>query len=504
MKQTRYVQFAAFAATVAAYLAIRFWNLTAPCLWFDEIFSVHAAEHPWNSILNFVALDLIHPPLFYLLLKIWVGVGGEGLFWLRLLPVVFSIIAIFPFIALCREFKLNFWMQILALFFLAVNGSLIKYAQEVRMYSLLMCIALFSMWLFLRYFNRGKSFAGLVIVNILLVYTHYFGWFVIASEVTAILIFQQIKWRRIVLMFAIVFSSFLPWMIAVWQAARSGSELSQNIGWMSRPGLREIGVFVLDLIEPIYSQASSAEPASIYRVSMPIVLFAAISWSTYLLSWKCRTYGERRTIWLLLILFKMPVIFALIASWLLPYSIWGTRHLIIVFVPFSILLAIAVMEIRIVWLRTASITLLLVFGGYAAGLQIGQHEFQSWCGVEPLVAEALEAEGLNIYTTEDLFAYHAWFAGRRSLDENTKVLKINNVEGMTEDKAFFLPRGFGEIKTIDVPDIADKRFWLIYRRNSILDNEPPIRNFAVAGYHVKSKKFIGMRDAATVLLALEK
>src|SRR5258706_3683933 len=225
MKHFRYVRFAAFVLIIAAYIAFRFWNLTESCLWFDEIFSAHAAEHTWDSLFSFVALDLIHPPLFYVLLKLWIGIGGESLFWLKAFPVLFSIIAIFPFISLCRELKLPFSTQILALFLLGTNGSLIKYAQEVRMYSLLLCLSLFSMWLFARYFVKGKSFIPLVIVNILLVYTHYFGWFVVLSEVVAILAFQRIKWRRMLMMFAIAFASFMPWIIAIWQAAGAGSEL---------------------------------------------------------------------------------------------------------------------------------------------------------------------------------------------------------------------------------------------------------------------------------------
>ncbi|MEO7659376.1 MAG: hypothetical protein ABIV48_07155, partial [Pyrinomonadaceae bacterium] len=214
MKDNRPVQIAAFGLIIGLFVAIRLWDLRASCLWFDEIFSVHAATHSWDSILSFIALDLIHPPLFYLLLKLWIGVGGEGLLWLRLFPVVFAVASIFPFIALCRELKLKFWTQILALFLFASNGSLIRYAQEVRMYSLLLCISLFSIFLFARYFSRGIGFIPLILVNFALVYTHYFGWFVVLSEVAAILIFQRLKIRRILSLLAIIVLAFIPWIVA--------------------------------------------------------------------------------------------------------------------------------------------------------------------------------------------------------------------------------------------------------------------------------------------------
>src|SRR5829696_3395914 len=208
-------------AICVVYIAARIWRLTDSCLWFDEIFSVHAAEHDWSSLFSFVAKDLIHPPLFYLILKLWIAVGGESVFWLRLLPVAFSVLASFPFVRLARELKLKTSVILLSLFLLSVNGALIKYTQTLRMYSMLMFMALLSMWLFARYFNRGKSWVPLVIANILLVYTHYFGWLVIATEVAAILWLQPVKWRRMVGMFGIVAAAFMPGAITVVQATRN-------------------------------------------------------------------------------------------------------------------------------------------------------------------------------------------------------------------------------------------------------------------------------------------
>src|SRR6476619_4918425 len=120
MDRSRILRLAVFLFVLAIYIAARSWNLTASCLWFDEIYSVHAAEHSWDAILNFVSLDLIHPPLFYLLLKVWIAIGGESLLWLRALPLLFAVIAIVPFIFFCRELRLGYWATTLAFFLIAV------------------------------------------------------------------------------------------------------------------------------------------------------------------------------------------------------------------------------------------------------------------------------------------------------------------------------------------------------------------------------------------------
>lgn len=487
-----------FALVTTAYIALRFWRLTDSCLWFDEIFSVHAAEHSWNSLFSFVALDLIHPPLFYILLKLWIAVGGEGLFWLRLFPVMFAVVSLVPFVLFLREVKQNRWVEIVALFLLAVNGSLIKYSQEVRMYSLLLCLSLFSMWLFARYFNKGKSFVPLILVNLLLIYTHYFGWFVIVAEVVAILIFQRIKWQRMLLMFAVELGCFIPWICAVWNAAYSGSELGQNIGWMSRPGIREMVTFVFDLIEPFYYQASSAEPVSIFKVSLPILLIVGLAMSLYCANWKKQADDEQQAAKILILFITLPLVVAFVASWLLPYSIWGTRHLVIVFAPLAIITANAVVHVSVRSLRIGLMTLLILFTGYGYAIQASRPVEQPiWCSFESigrqieLRCKALELRRqVPIYVVEDLAAYHLWFAFRKERGQKgwPEVVKVFGVPGTTEDKAFFLPRGFDDVPVMHVDQMDVEEFWLVYRAPTRDLDQPPLNYFFDRDFYINAEE----------------
>lgn len=494
----------AIGAVCISYLAVRLWGLTDSCLWFDEIFSVHAAEHSWNSILGFVSLDLIHPPLFYVLLKLWIGIGGESVFWLRLFPVIFSIIAIFPFLALCRDLKLGKGTQVVALFLLAINGSLIKYAQEVRMYSLLMCLSLFSIWLFARYFIKGKSFLPLAIVNVLMVYAHYFGWFVVLSEVLLIVWFQRIKWRRIVVMFGIALACFLPWAIAVLTAARSGSGLEQNIGWMSRPGIRQVVTFVLNIVEPFYFQTSSAEPISILQVTIPLLLIIVFAAVLYLVNWQKLTEHERTHAYFLLLFIKVPVVITFLASWLLPYSMWGTRHLIIVFAPFCIYVAMLLTSRSVKWLPAAAVSLVVLFAGYGLVIRAEKEPPKnSWCAWEGLASSGLTQENERIFATEDIIAYHVWFAGRK--DENQPpIWRLTGIDGVVEDKAYFLPRGQEIVGIKELTDLKYSRFWLAYRAKTFSESEPPIRNLVVAGYRIVERKTSSTTTEDAIMVLLEK
>lgn len=490
------------AAICLVYILLRFWNLTESCLWFDEIFSVHAAEHDWQNLFAFVAQDLIHPPLFYAFLKLWISAGGESVFWLRFFPVFFSIVALVPFYLLCRGLKLNYPAIALAFAFFAANGAIIKYAQEVRMYSLLMCLSLFSLWLFVRFLNLGKSFWILTIINVLLVYTHYFGWLVVLSEVAAILILQRIKIRQILIMFGINLAAFAPWIFAVWQASRASSGLEQNIGWMKKPNLFAIFQFVFDLIEPFYFQQSNIDPTSLFYISVPILLIIVAAEIFYLADWRKMNETEKRDFLLLLIFIKLPVLLAFAASWLLPYSIWGTRHLIIVFAPLSILLAIFINKISLQWAKTGFVSLIFLFFAVAFVIQFQTQQTKFiWCGWENLAQNIDAREPQKIYTFEDLSAYLVWFALRES--DRVEIVKVN-LEGLKEDKAYFLPRGFDKVRVTDENRFEGERFWIAFRDKEFNSNEPPLRNLILQGYKIGEPKVFEAQGLKAFLVLVEK
>ena len=88
---------------VAAFAAYRLPELTRYALWYDEIFSVTLAQSSWPDLLDAAIRDRTNPPLFYALLKVWIGVGGISVAWMRLLPCLMGIAVAFPMTALARR-----------------------------------------------------------------------------------------------------------------------------------------------------------------------------------------------------------------------------------------------------------------------------------------------------------------------------------------------------------------------------------------------------------------
>jgi uncharacterized membrane protein len=504
MKEIKTYQILILTIIFIGYLLLRFWNLTDACLFFDEIFSLHAAAHSWPEMFRFVAQDLIHPPLFYVLLKIWISLGGESLFWVRLFPAVFSIAALVPLFLLCRELKLEFWSTVLVLTLFAVNGALIKYAQEVRMYSVLLCFGLFSIWLFVRFLSQNKGFGWLILVNILLVNTHYFGWLIVAAEGLAVLLLERDKLKQFILMSGAAFLSFLPWTFEVWQAAQVNADFRQNLGWAARPGLSALYHFVNDLFEPFYFQQTTADRAETIFITAPLIFICLVSTLIYFPNWK--TVTEKKQILLLLILLKTPILLAFIASWLLPVSVWGTRHLIIAFPLLLIFFAIVLESLRIRELKTTFIVIILFFTGLAFVMQLmrGSQKLV-WCAWEELAADLEQnktSEQVRLYVFEDLIAYHVWSALRAK--QNVTITLIKDVEGLAEDKAYFLPRGFDQIKVTNENGLDGERFYVAFRAADFNEYHPPLSNLRAKGYRVGEPKIFEAQKIKTFLVEIER
>jgi hypothetical protein len=447
-------------AVIVLYAGFRVWGLTASCIWFDEIFSVHAAQHSWSTLFDFVAQDLIHPPLFYILLKIWIMAGGDSLLWLRLFPVAMSCAAVAPLILLSRELKLSTFEAALVLLLLGVNGSLIKYAQEIRMYSLLFCLTCFSLWLFVRWFNRaGSPILALFFVNLILIYTHYFGGLIVLAEVAVVLWLRREDARKWLIASVLWLVGFTPWVCAVFTAYRENAGLAQNLNWAKRPGLLELIQFFVALHQPFYYQRMNGEAmASIFVLPVILVCIAALVFLFV------KFDGDKNLLKVLVAVCVLPLAIAFVVSWVTPFSIWGNRHLTVIFVPYFLLAAMGLRQISPSIARSLCCAVLI--GAFIpAGIATYTRGdiVYPWCSWQPLAAQVQDSDATTFYVFEDAVAYELWYALEQRGAGRYRVVLIEDDAEVWEDKAYFLPRGFPEIEKTNEDAIGGDKFWIVVR-----------------------------------------
>ena len=103
-------------------------------VWFDEAYSIMVAKQPVAQLLHLTAVDT-HPPLYYLLLKLWAGLFGWSELALRSLSVLtLGGAIIFAGLLIKRMFGVR--AALIALPFIVFAPFLLRYGFEIRMYAL--------------------------------------------------------------------------------------------------------------------------------------------------------------------------------------------------------------------------------------------------------------------------------------------------------------------------------------------------------------------------------
>jgi hypothetical protein len=78
------------------------------------------------------------------------------------------------------------------------------------------------------------------------------------------------------------------------------------------------------------------------------------------------------------------------------------------------------------------------------------------------------------------------------------------MEGVSEDPAYFLPRGFNGVKVIDLDEITESRLWIAYRGDTIDNGKPPLKVFLDRGYRIASTDVYPVKGENAFLILLEK
>ena len=130
----------------------------------------------------------------------------------------------------------------------------------------------------------------------------------------------------------------------------------------------------------------------------------------------------------------------------------------------------------------SAITLIVLLSGYAFVRQAMRPSPRYvWCAWNDVAAEIRsKGEPVNIYSFENLAAYHLWFALRDS--ERFQVEVVKGVDVRTDDETYFLPRGFDKVPSVRLDEVRDEKLWLAFRSSRDGEDAPIIAAFKTLGY----------------------
>ncbi len=190
-----------YSQTPLAYFISSFWR--------DEAFSYLMARLPIVQLLWSTAQDA-NPPLYYLLLKVWIMLFGTSEIALRSMSLLFfwTTLAI-VYRILHETYKMDKVLSLLSLLLFLLNPLLNYYAFEARMYSMVACIATLLFYALLQ-----KKYKLYSITALIALYTHYFLIVVLLFQSIYILLFLDKKEKNIVLhSLKSTLPLYIPWVI---------------------------------------------------------------------------------------------------------------------------------------------------------------------------------------------------------------------------------------------------------------------------------------------------
>ena len=209
---------------------------------YDDVFSIFLAQRSLGNIVQGTAADTM-PPLYYFLLHFWLLVSAQPA-WIRLLSVIFSVLAVFLTYQLVKRL-FGQTVGFGAAFVMAISPFQFYHAQDVRNYALLLCCQLGYMfsWVVIwqheeaRERTSWRAWAGLVICGGLAMYTHNAAVF--GLIVPDVVLFFSRRWKqlgRLIAAQVVIGALALPWLLLLpGQIAKV-----QRAWWQAPPGLVEV------------------------------------------------------------------------------------------------------------------------------------------------------------------------------------------------------------------------------------------------------------------------
>ena len=162
--------------------------------WMDEAIAVGISSHPLTAIPGVLRYDG-SPPLYYMLLHIWMSMLGDGEAATHTMSGLFGVACVpLSYWGVKTVFR-NHRMSLMAAVLFAFNAFLTDYSQETRMYSLMALLGLGATIGFLAGFvQRRRKFVILFSVcQALMFYTHAWGLFYGAGAFLALIILWRIS-----------------------------------------------------------------------------------------------------------------------------------------------------------------------------------------------------------------------------------------------------------------------------------------------------------------------
>jgi mannosyltransferase len=294
----------------------------------DEPFSIFHAQKELSGIIQMLKSEN-NPPLHFFLLHFWIKLFGISSFSVRFPSLVFSALTSVILFRIGNRF-FDMKTGITAALIFTFSTMHIYFSHEARVYSLFVLLTAWSLFLYLKMAERPertKNYMLLFIADALLIYSHYFGFFVVFVQLTGTLFVREKNQmlKKLLLVFLALLIAYIPNIVVF--ASRFHESIVGT--WVTAPEIGQSYGFLNLFING--------------RYNMMVLLVMFILGGIILLSQKkilekIKYFSENSFFKIILIWFVIPYFLMFIISFKLPMFI--DRYILYTSIPFYLLIAV--------------------------------------------------------------------------------------------------------------------------------------------------------------------
>jgi uncharacterized protein (DUF2141 family) len=269
--------FIAWAVIMVAGAMLLFTGIARESLWYDESYSAAMTKHTLGEIIDITGGDS-HPPLYYLMLRIFSMIFGNSVLSLRAFSALGALALAALGIGPVRRALGNATGLAFTLLTFALPIT-VAMAQEARMYTWAAFFVTGStLYGYLSYRDgRTKDWILFAVCSLAAAYIHYYGLLAVAA-VTALLLIMMIKGRKKVLPFlaaaGAMAGGYMPWIIKLaGQVSRvSGDFWIEPVTWQV---IKK--VFIYPFSNKFSNPASEKLVAAGFLLAAAVILWGIVS-----------------------------------------------------------------------------------------------------------------------------------------------------------------------------------------------------------------------------------
>jgi mannosyltransferase len=450
-------------AIVALAAGLRIYALGEKSLWYDEALAHFMARRPLGNLWSETAAWDFHTPFYYGLLHVWMAIAGESEAGLRSLSVLLNVATV-PIVYAIARLAAGRGPALLAALLFATMFLQVTYAQEARMYALMIFNSSLALWGAARIYQdmptppwlvrRDFAWAAYIVGAAGALWSHNTAVFLpLAINLAVIgrwLTERPKDWRLLGKWLAAqiaVLALWAPWLPSWLDQA---AEVRRDF-WLKTPEFDSLAAGA-DLL---YQTVPSGNTWSGLGMLAVTVALASRAWR-----------GERHWLYYFAAASFLP--FA--AEWLISQwtPVFLLRTLTWTQVPFVILLAAAWRALPGAVLKTIAVVALLASNGLGLSIYYTQIEKEPWRAIAADVAAAVEPGDGLVFVDSGAHAPFDYYFNPTGAD----------LPRHSATPPFPAPRHL-VLKPVDDADLAAigakiagyKRVWVIWRDPKVYDPE---------------------------------